>query len=67
MQLIAFDDFELPGTGLGNGYRYLRSLIASIGENALDEWEQAAGALIEHPSRTIAILHICGMDDNVQE
>ena len=43
MQLVPFDDFQLPGTRLGDGGRCLRSLITGIGEDALDEGEQAAG------------------------
>jgi hypothetical protein len=57
----------IPGTGLGDGGRCLRSLITCIGENAFDEGERTAGTLIEYPSHTIAVLHIGGMDDNVQE
>ena len=67
VQLAAFDNFQLPGAGLGDSSRCLWSLIASIGEDALDEGEQTAGAPIEHPSHTIAILHVGGMDDNIQE
>ena len=67
MQFIAFDYFELPGARLGDYGRRFRSLISSIGEDGLDKGEQAAGVAIEHPSRAIAILHIGGMDDNVQE
>ena len=67
VQLVAFDNFQFPGAGLGDSRRCLRSLIACIAEDTLDEGEQAAGAPIEHPSYTIAILHVGGMDDNVQE
>jgi hypothetical protein len=40
LQLIhAFDDLQLPATGLGDGCGRLGSLIASIGEDAFDEGE----------------------------
>jgi len=67
MELAAFDDFQLPGAGLGNRSGGLRSLIAAIGEDALNEGEQAAGAPIEHQSRSVSVLHVGGMDDDIQE
>ena len=39
MQFVAFDDLQLPATGLGDGCGRLGSLIASIGEDAFDEGE----------------------------
>ena len=39
MRLVAFDDLQLPATGLGDGCGRLGSLIASIGEDAFDEGE----------------------------
>ncbi len=67
MQLVALDDLQRPGAGLGDGGGGLGSLIAGIGEDALDEGEEAARALIEDQSRAVAILHIGGMDDDVQQ
>lgn len=67
MQRVALDDFQFPATRLGDDGRRLRSLIAGIGEDALDKGKQAAGAPVEHPSGAIAILDVGGMDDNVQE
>ena len=67
MKFAAFDDLQLPGAGPGNRSGGLRSLIAAIGEYALNEGEQAPGALIEHQSRSVAILHVGGMDDDIQE
>jgi len=67
MQLVALDDFQLPGAGLGDSGGGVCSLVAGIGEDALDEGEQAAGAPIEHQPRAVAILHIGGMDHDVQE
>lgn len=67
MKFGAFDDLQLPGAGLGNRSGGLRSLIAGIGEDALNEGKQAPCAPIEHQSRTVAILHVGGMDDDIQE
>ena len=67
MQLVALDDFQFPATRLGDDGRRLRSLIASIGEDALDEGKQAARAPVEHPSGAIAILDVGGMNDDIQE
>ena len=67
VQLVAFDDLDLPGPGLGNGRRGLRSLIAGIGEDALDEREEAACAPIKDKGRAVTILHIGRVNDNVQQ
>jgi len=67
MQLGALDDFDDPMTGAGGGLRHAWPLIAGIGEDALDEREQTAGAPIEDQPRAVAILHVGGMDHDVQE
>ena len=67
MQLVALDDFQLPGASLGDGGSRLRPLVAGIGEDALDEGEQAPRAPIKNQSCAVAILHIGGMDDDAQE
>ena len=67
MQLVALDDLEFPGAGLGNGRGCFRSLVAGIGEDALDEGEEAACTAIEDERRTVAILHLGRMDDDVQQ
>ena len=67
MSFAAFDDLQLPSAGLGNRSGGLRSLIAGIGEDALNEGKQAPGAPIEHQSRTVAILHVGGVDNDIQE
>ena len=66
MQLGALDDLQLPGASLGDGRGHLRPLVASIGEDALDEREQAAGSA-QQIEGAVAILHAGGMDDHVQE
>jgi hypothetical protein len=67
VQLVALDDLEYPTAGPGCGLRGAGSLIAGIGEDALDEGEEAAGASIENQSRPVAVLNVGGMDDDVQQ
>ena len=67
VQLVALDDLEHPTTGAGSGSRGAGSLIAGIGEDALDEGEQAAGTSIENQPRPVAVLNIAGMNDDVQQ
>ena len=67
MQFVALDDLEHPTAGAGSGLRGARSLIAGIGEDSLDEGEEAAGAPIENQPRPVAVLNVGGMDDDVQQ
>jgi len=67
MQFIAFDDLQLPGAGLGDGGGRLRSLVAGISEDTLDEGEEAPRAPIEHERCAVAILHRGRMHDDVQQ
>ena len=67
MQFIALDDLKHPTTGAGRRSRGAWSLIAGIGEDALDEGKEAAGASIENQSRAVAVLNVGGMNDNVQQ
>ena len=67
MQFVTLDDLQGPGAGLGNGCGQRRSLVAGIGEDALDEGEAAARTPVEDEPRAIAILHIGRMDDDVQQ
>jgi hypothetical protein len=67
VQLVALDYLEHPTTGPGCGLRGARSLIAGIGEDALDEGEEAAGAPIENQARPLAVLNVGGMNDDVQQ
>jgi hypothetical protein len=67
VQFIALDDLKHPTTGAGSRSRGARSLIAGIGEDALDEGKEAAGASIEYQSRAVAVLNVGGMNDNVQQ
>jgi hypothetical protein len=67
MQLVALDDLDPPGARLCDGGSGFRSLIAGIGEDALDEGEEAACAPIEDQRRAVAVLHLGRMDDDVQQ
>ena len=67
MQLVALDDLEHPTAGPGCGSRGALSLIAGIGEDALDERKKAAGASIDNQPRPVAVLNVGGMDDDVQQ
>ena len=67
VQFVALDDLDHPMAGVGSGSRGAWSLVAGIGEDALDEGEEAAGAPIENQSRPVAVLKVGGMDDDVQQ
>jgi len=67
MQLVTLDDLEGPGADLVDGGGQRRSLVAGVGEDAIDEGEEAARAPIEDEPRAIAILHIGRMDDDAQQ
>ena len=66
MQIGSLDDLQFPGTGAGDGCRHLRPLIAAVGEDALDERELTAGPA-QQLDRAVAILHVGGMNHDVQE
>jgi len=67
MQLVAFDNLDGPGTGLGQSPCQLWSLIVGVGEDALDEGEQAARAAVEDQSCPVAVLDVGRMNDDVQQ
>ena len=67
MQLVALHDLELPGAGPGDSSRSLRSLVASIGEDALDKGKETTGAPVENEGRAVAILHVGRVDDDIQQ
>jgi hypothetical protein len=67
MGVGSLDDLDLPRGGFGRSAGQLRPLIAGVGEDALDEGEEAARAVIEDEPCSVAILHIGGMDDDVQQ
>ena len=67
MQFVAFDDLQCPSAGFCEGGSCFRTLVAGVGEDALDEREESARALIENEPRAIAILHVGRMDDDAQQ
>jgi hypothetical protein len=67
VQFMSFDDLDHPMAGAGSGARDAWSLIAGIGEDALDEGEQAASATIENQPRPVAVLNVGRMNDDVQQ
>ena len=67
MQFAALDDLQRPGTCLGDGRGCLRSLVASIGEDARNEGEQATRTAVEDERRAVAVLHVGGVDDDVDQ
>jgi hypothetical protein len=67
MQLTTLDDLDGPSPGVDHGGGQLRSLVVGVGEDVLDEGEQAAGTTIKDQARAVAVLHIGGVDDDVQQ
>ena len=67
VRLVALDDLQLPGAALGHGGGRFRTLVAGVGEDALDEREQAACASVENQARPIAVLHIGRVDHDIQQ
>ena len=67
MQLAALDDLPRPRAGFGYGRGERGALIARVGEDALDEGEEAARAGIEDKPCAIAVLHRGRVNDDVQE
>jgi len=66
MRVTALDDLQGPATCVGDDFRHLWSLIASIGEDTLDEGEQAPRRT-EQVAGAIAILHIGGFNADAQQ
>ncbi len=66
VSIAALDDLEHPAAGIGDRLCGLRSLIAGIGEDALDEGEGAA-RLPQNLTHAVAILNVGGMHDNAQQ
>ena len=66
VQLAAFDDLESPGAGLGDCGSGFRRLIARVGEDAFYERVETARAPIEYQPRTVAILDVRRVNDDVQ-
>jgi hypothetical protein len=67
MQFGAFDDLEGPGAGPAQNGGQPGSLVAGIGEDAFDERKETARAAVEDQPRTVAVLHVGRMHDDVQQ
>jgi len=63
----SLDDLDLPCAGSRGCCANARSLIAAIGVDALDEGELSSRSFVEHQRRTIAVLDIGGMNDDIQQ
>jgi len=61
------DDLDHPMAGAGSGARDAWSLIAGIGEDALDEGEQQRVRRSRTKPRPVAVLNVGRMNDDVQQ
>lgn len=66
MPITAFHDLDAPGSGARDGPGHPRSLIAAIGEDALNEGK-AAACPAQEVERPVAVLHIGRMHNNGQQ
>jgi len=67
VQFVALDDLNDPTAGAGSGSRDAWSLVAGIGKDPLYEGEEAARAPVENQSCPVAVLHVGGVDNDVQQ
>ena len=65
-EVRALDDLKRPGAGLFHHGGHLRSLVAAVADDALDERE-APARLAEQGLRSVAILHAGGVHIHVQQ
>jgi hypothetical protein len=66
VQFGTFDDFELPGAGIGDDLGNRGPLIAGVGEDLPDRREAAAG-IAQQTAGTVAVLDAGAVDDDVQQ
>src|SRR5260370_13101908 len=66
VQFGALDDFDHPMARAGSGLRHPCSLIAGIGEDALDEGKEGARSSIENQSPPLRSLHLARYNSDVQ-
>lgn len=66
MGVAALDNLQAPAASCGHGLLHLRSLIAGIGKDALDEGKQSPRPA-EQFDGTVAILDVGGMDRHAQQ
>jgi hypothetical protein len=67
MLLGAVDDLDGPGAGLGDRSGESAGVVAGVGKDAFDEGKEAARTTVEDQPRAVAILHVGGVDDDVQQ
>ena len=66
MGIAALDDLQGPGSGFGDDLRHFWSLIPGVGKDAFDKRE-GSPRRAQKLARTIAILHVGGVDRDVQQ
>jgi hypothetical protein len=66
VQFVAFNDLDDPTACVGRGLRHTRPLIATIGEDALDERKQRPRSLGQNQRGTVAILDVSGVNGYAQ-
>lgn len=64
--IAAADDLKSPRSGSGDDRFHVRSLVAGIADETLDEGEALPG-LAQQGFRAVAILHAGGVDDDRQQ
>ena len=67
MEFGTLDDFDDPAAGARGGQRRARPLIACIGEDAQNEWEQGPGALVENECGAVTILDVGRVNGSAQQ
>src|SRR5882762_4481746 len=66
MGIAALDDFDLPASCCGDGLGHFRTLIAGVGENALDE-RKAPPSPAQQVVGTVAILNVGSMNAHAEQ
>ena len=66
VRVATLDDLQGPATCIGDDLRHLWSLIAGVGEDTLDEGEQAPRRT-QQVASAVAILHIGGLNADAQQ
>ena len=66
VQFVALDDLDHPMAAAGSGSRHAWSLVAGIGEDALDKREGSPRGA-QQVARAVAVLHIGRVNGDAQE
>jgi hypothetical protein len=67
VQLVTPDDFDDPASARSGGPRGAWSTVASISEDAQNEWRQSARRFVEDERCTVAILDIGPVHGSAQQ